>query len=259
MFRKKWNSRRRSWRKFVTKFVRVSMRYVDRKKKKEKTGKKIYEYISFLTKDCNSCIGLKRVRCISCFCVPSNVVSTALNEYPRELFRFVIRFLFAVSFTFVYFTMCWNMESVPVTRSIIFEHREIYSTSSVTVTFPRPVKEPWNLRRMKLRRKEKACRIGNVNVRYSVIEVAVGYSSCFFFFLFSSPAETGEENSIFRFSDEGSGRTLLKQRQFIIPRTYVPYDITDLVDFIRLCPVKVAMHAVWSASHKEITRPSPYW
>lgn len=182
MFRKKWNSRRRSWRKFVTKFVRVSMRYVDRKKKKEKTGKKIYEYISFLTKDCNSCIGLKRVRCISCFCVPSNVVSTALNEYPRELFRFVIRFLFAVSFTFVYFTMCWNMESVPVTRSIIFEHREIYSTSSVTVTFPRPVKEPWNLRRMKLRRKEKACRIGNVNVRYLVIEVAAGYSSCFFFF-----------------------------------------------------------------------------
>lgn len=259
MFRKKWNSRRRSWRKFVTKFVRVSMRYVDRKKKKEKTGKKIYEYISFLTKDCNSCIGLKRVRCISCFCVPSNVVSTALNEYPRELFRFVIRFLFAVSFTFVYFTMCWNMESVPVTRSIIFEHREIYSTSSVTVTFPRLVKEPWNLRRMKLRRKEKACRIGNVNVRYLVIEVAAGYSSCFFFFLFSSPAETGEENSIFRFSDEGSGRTLLKQRQFIIPRTYVPYDITDLVDFIRLCPVKVAMHAVWSASHKEITRPSPYW
>lgn len=256
MFRKKWNSRRRNWRKFVTKFVRVSMRYVDRKKKKKK---KIYEYISFLTKDCNSCIGLKRVRCISCFCVPSNVVSTALNEYPRELFRFVIRFLFAVSFTFVYFTMCWNMESVPVTRSIIFEHREIYSTSSVIVTFPRLVKEPWNLRRMKLRRKEKACRIGNVNVRYLVIEVAAGYSSCFFFFLFSSPAETGEENSIFRFSDEGSGRTLLKQRQFIIPRTYVPYDITDLVDFIRLCPVKVAMHAVWSASHKEITRPSPYW
>lgn len=230
-----------------------------KKKKKEKTGKKIYEYISFLTKDCNSCIGLKRVRCISCFCVPSNVVSTALNEYPRELFRFVIRFLFAVSFTFVYFTMCWNMESVPVTRSIIFEHREIYSTSSVTVTFPRLVKEPWNLYKMKLRRKEKACRIGNVNVRYLVIEVAAGYSSCFFFFLFSSPAETGEENSIFRFSDEGSGRTLLKQRQFIIPRTYVPYDITDLVDFIRLCPVKVAMHAVWSASHKEITRPSPYW
>lgn len=257
MFRKKWNSRRRNWRKFVTKFVRVSMRYVDRKKKKKK---KIYEYISFLTKDCNSCIGLKRVRCISCFCVPSNVVSTALNEYPRELFRFVIRFLFAVSFTFVYFTMCWNMESVPVTRSIIFEHREIYSTSSVTVTFPRLVKEPWNLYKMKLRRKEKACRIGNVNVRYLVIEVAAGYSSCFFFFyLFSSPAETGEENSIFRFSDEGSGRTLLKQRQFIIPRTYVPYDITDLVDFIRLCPVKVAMHAVWSASHKEITRPSPYW
>lgn len=151
---------------------------------KKKKKKKIYEYISFLTKDCNSCIGLKRVRCISCFCVPSNVVSTALNEYPRELFRFVIRFLFAVSFTFVYFTMCWNMESVPVTRSIIFEHREIYSTSSVIVTFPRLVKEPWNLRRMKLRRKEKACRIGNVNVRYLVIEVAAGYSSCFFFFLF---------------------------------------------------------------------------
>lgn len=181
-----WNLRWRSWHKFVQNLC-VSIRYPrGSKKKKEKTGKK-YRSIFHSSQKTTSCIGLKRVRCISCFYIPPNVVSTALNEYTdsRELFRFVIRFLFVVSFTFVYFTMCSNVESVPVT-SIIFEQINLFDVECY-ITFPRPVKKPWNLHKTKLRRKEKACRIENVNVRYSVIEAAAGYSSRFFFFFFYFP------------------------------------------------------------------------
>lgn len=132
-----WNLRWRSWHKFVQNLC-VSIRYPrGSKKKKEKTGKK-YRSIFHSSQKTTSCIGLKRVRCISCFYIPPNVVSTALNEYTdsRELFRFVIRFLFVVSFTFVYFTMCSNVESVPVT-SIIFEQINLFD---VTLRFLAPWK-----------------------------------------------------------------------------------------------------------------------
>lgn len=135
------------WVKFeVEKLTQICSKFVcvDKisawiKKKKEKTGKK-YRSIFHSSQKTTSCIGLKRVRCISCFYIPPNVVSTALNEYTdsRELFRFVIRFLFVVSFTFIYFTMCSNVESVPVT-SIIFEQINLFDVECY-ITFPRPVK-----------------------------------------------------------------------------------------------------------------------
>lgn len=79
-------------------------------------------------------------------------MSTALNEYtdPRELFRFVIRFFIR---GILYVCLFYNVFEHRI-GAIIFEQINLFDVECY-VTFPTSVKKPWNLYKMKLRRKEK--------------------------------------------------------------------------------------------------------
>lgn len=114
----------------------MSIRYVDRKKKEREKNIRVY-FIPH--KRLHRVSVLKRVRCIGCFYISSNVVSTALNEYtdPRELFRFVIRFFIR---GILYVCLFYNVFEHRI-GAIIFEQINLFDVECY-VTFPTPVKKP---------------------------------------------------------------------------------------------------------------------
>lgn len=104
---------------------------------------------------------------------------------------------------------------------------------------PPPKKRKVKSWKNETKKKRKTCRIENVNVRYfehrycSITE-AVGYSSRFFFsFFFSCPGKFDIQIHV-----RGGGVTThaVETSIYNSRNLYVPYDITDLVDFIRLRP-----------------------
>lgn len=189
---------------------------MDQKKKREK--KYIYTNIFHSSQKTTSCIGLKRVRRINCFYTPSNVVSTALNEYTVNcldlLFGFYSRYPLRL----------FILQCVRTSNRYFHHIRADKFLFDVTLRFPaRKKKREIFKKKNEIKKKRKTCRIEkNVNVRYfelrycSIIE-AVGYSSRFFFsFFFSCSGKFDIQIHVTR----GSRRTLLK-RQFIILETYM--------------------------------------
>lgn len=120
------------------------------KKKEKKKKKYIYTNIFHSSQKTTSCIGLKRVRRINCFYTPSNVVSTALNEYTVNcldlLFGFYSRYPLRL----------FILQCVRTSNRYFHHIRADKFLFDVTLRFPaRKKKREIFKKKMKSRRKEK--------------------------------------------------------------------------------------------------------